>query len=265
MTLGGTRDDEAPAWLGAEDTAPEGVHVGSVDLRHTSRVSAQRVRAAVTRPFEPVSLSGQHRVSRVAQRARVCAHLHVGEGGHHEAAEPTPCSQHGYLSSRSGCHNRWHSLMNCDHGDSTTSRFDSPNAPSSEMTSSKAGSNHAIVHATSTISTATPRFSSREGGCCGSARLAGYESSSSHARHTARHTQTHAPSSSVCQLPEVNASTRWYQPSCGWSAGYTSYAIIDTPHAGARARGHLAAQEGHGVCNPGRRVRAPQLQVQRVE
>jgi hypothetical protein len=36
------------------------------------------------------------------------------------------CSQHGYLSSRGGGPNRWHPLDNCDHGDSTTSRFDSP-------------------------------------------------------------------------------------------------------------------------------------------
>jgi hypothetical protein len=33
------------------------------------------------------------------------------------------CGQNGYLSSRGGCPNRWHSLLNCDHGDSTTSRF----------------------------------------------------------------------------------------------------------------------------------------------
>jgi hypothetical protein len=41
------------------------------------------------------------------------------------------CSQNGHSSSRGGCPNRWHSLVNCDHGDSTTSRFDSPgSAPS---------------------------------------------------------------------------------------------------------------------------------------
>jgi hypothetical protein len=38
------------------------------------------------------------------------------------------CSPNGYLSSRGRCQNRWHSLVNCDHGDSTTSRFDSPRA-----------------------------------------------------------------------------------------------------------------------------------------
>jgi hypothetical protein len=35
-------------------------------------------------------------------------------------------SQKGYLLRRGGCQNRWHSLVSCDHGDSTTSRFDSP-------------------------------------------------------------------------------------------------------------------------------------------
>jgi hypothetical protein len=39
------------------------------------------------------------------------------------------CSQNGYLSSRGGCQNRWHSLVNCDLGDSINSRFDSPPAP----------------------------------------------------------------------------------------------------------------------------------------
>jgi hypothetical protein len=36
------------------------------------------------------------------------------------------CSQNGHLLSRGGGPNRWHSLVNCDRGDSTTSRFDSP-------------------------------------------------------------------------------------------------------------------------------------------
>jgi hypothetical protein len=42
------------------------------------------------------------------------------------AASVFACSQKGYLSSRGGYQNRWHSLVSCDHGDSTTSRFDSP-------------------------------------------------------------------------------------------------------------------------------------------
>jgi hypothetical protein len=42
------------------------------------------------------------------------------------APPPATCSQNGYLSSRGGCQKRWHLLVNCDHGDSTTSLFDSP-------------------------------------------------------------------------------------------------------------------------------------------
>jgi hypothetical protein len=38
----------------------------------------------------------------------------------------TACSQNGYSLSRGGCPNRWHALVNCDHGDSIASRFDSP-------------------------------------------------------------------------------------------------------------------------------------------
>eukprot|EP01047_Picozoa_sp_COSAG01_P082356 COSAG01_NODE_16781_length_1204_cov_12.532127_2_plen_185_part_00 len=44
---------------------------------------------------------------------------------HHPAAPP-PCSQNGSVLSRGGCPNRWHSLVNCDHGDSTSGRWDSP-------------------------------------------------------------------------------------------------------------------------------------------
>jgi hypothetical protein len=36
--------------------------------------------------------------------------------------------QNGFSSSRGGFQSRWHSLVNCDYGDSTTSRFDSPAA-----------------------------------------------------------------------------------------------------------------------------------------
>jgi hypothetical protein len=36
------------------------------------------------------------------------------------------CSQNGYVSSRGGCQHRRHSLVNWDHGDLTTRRFDSP-------------------------------------------------------------------------------------------------------------------------------------------
>jgi hypothetical protein len=36
------------------------------------------------------------------------------------------CSQNGWLLRRGGCHKCCHSLENCDHGDLTASRFDSP-------------------------------------------------------------------------------------------------------------------------------------------
>jgi hypothetical protein len=39
------------------------------------------------------------------------------------ALESRTCSQNDYLSSRGGGQNRWHLLVNCNHGDSTTSRF----------------------------------------------------------------------------------------------------------------------------------------------
>eukprot|EP01049_Picozoa_sp_SAG25_P002945 SAG25_NODE_160_length_13390_cov_9.002708_13_plen_90_part_00 len=47
----------------------------------------------------------------------------------------TACSQNGYLLSRGGCQYRWHSLVSCDHGNSTTGRFDSPSAASCCCTS----------------------------------------------------------------------------------------------------------------------------------
>jgi hypothetical protein len=43
-----------------------------------------------------------------------------------EGDDGVVCSQNGHLSNRGGGQNRWHSLVSCDHGDSTTSRFDSP-------------------------------------------------------------------------------------------------------------------------------------------
>jgi hypothetical protein len=50
------------------------------------------------------------------------------------AADPAPSVRsNGYLPSRSGCPNRWHSLVSCDHGDSTTSRFGSPADPAPSM------------------------------------------------------------------------------------------------------------------------------------
>eukprot|EP01047_Picozoa_sp_COSAG01_P017414 COSAG01_NODE_920_length_12728_cov_38.396864_14_plen_200_part_00 len=54
---------------------------------------------------------------------------HEGGSRARRVVPPCSCSQNGYLSSRGGCQNRWHSLVSCDHGDSTTGRFDSPEQP----------------------------------------------------------------------------------------------------------------------------------------
>jgi hypothetical protein len=82
----------------------------------------------------------QLRQAAVRRRQRARQRVHVEpellqcrercELGRQRALEATsdPCSQDGYLLRRGGCQNRWHSLLNCDHGDSTTSRFDSPRA-----------------------------------------------------------------------------------------------------------------------------------------
>jgi hypothetical protein len=53
---------------------------------------------------------------------------------------PNFCSQNGYLSSRGGYQNRWHSLVSCQHGDSTSSRFDSPSGGPLSTCSSRASS-----------------------------------------------------------------------------------------------------------------------------
>jgi hypothetical protein len=46
------------------------------------------------------------------------------------ARAPRPCcSQNGYLSSRGGCQNRWHLLVNGKHGASIRWPFDSPVRP----------------------------------------------------------------------------------------------------------------------------------------
>jgi hypothetical protein len=59
---------------------------------------------------------------------------------HSPASGLVTCSQNGYLSRRGGCQNRWHSLVSCDQGDSTISRFDSPSPrwrPSSRRSSGR--------------------------------------------------------------------------------------------------------------------------------
>jgi hypothetical protein len=74
----------------------------------------------------------------VSMHARICAprlccarstYLTARAAAATAAPPYPPPVQNGYLSSRSGCHNRWHLLVHCDHADSTTSRFDSPAPP----------------------------------------------------------------------------------------------------------------------------------------
>jgi hypothetical protein len=61
-------------------------------------------------PFHPAPRPAWRPFNGLSRRgAAVC---HTGGG------RLTVCSQHGYLSSRGGCQKRWHSLVNCDHGDS---------------------------------------------------------------------------------------------------------------------------------------------------
>eukprot|EP01047_Picozoa_sp_COSAG01_P084976 COSAG01_NODE_18475_length_1073_cov_1.410678_1_plen_87_part_10 len=64
-------------------------------------------------------MPGHHQPTRCAATAALALEATLG-------VALLSCSQKGYLSSRGGCQNRWHSLVNGDHGDSTTSRLDSP-------------------------------------------------------------------------------------------------------------------------------------------
>jgi hypothetical protein len=54
------------------------------------------------------------------------------------------CSQNSYLWRRGGCQNRWHSLVHCDHDDSTTSRFDSPGRAAAPRARTMAGTSVAV-------------------------------------------------------------------------------------------------------------------------
>jgi hypothetical protein len=76
-------------------------------------------------------LGGNLRACSCASARSVCgaaapslARSRQPEGKRSESCEP--CVQKGYSLSRGGCQNRRHSLVNCDHGDSMASRFDSP-------------------------------------------------------------------------------------------------------------------------------------------
>jgi hypothetical protein len=77
---------------------------------------------------------GGARRRRSQLRAHRCPGLGVRAAGHQAVArlaEPAErraealqlLQSNGYLSSRGGCQHRWHALVKCDHGDSTTSRF----------------------------------------------------------------------------------------------------------------------------------------------
>jgi hypothetical protein len=99
---------------------------------HLDAARIDRCRSTVAgRPLQPQlqALAARGRVTRVevdsaATEPRAAT---SGSPGMPSAAMcAPPCSPNGYLSSRGGCQNRWHSLLNCEHGDSTTSRFDPP-------------------------------------------------------------------------------------------------------------------------------------------
>jgi hypothetical protein len=105
--------------------AQRGLHLDS----RRGRPLQNRVESS--RPLQPQlqALAARGRVTRVevdsaATEPRAAT---SGSPGMPSAAMcAPPCSPNGYLSSRGGCQNRWHSRRNCEHGDSTTSRFDPP-------------------------------------------------------------------------------------------------------------------------------------------
>eukprot|EP01047_Picozoa_sp_COSAG01_P009465 COSAG01_NODE_389_length_17708_cov_111.404452_5_plen_209_part_00 len=68
---------------------------------------------------------------------RVLGRARARVGGWALLRRAARCVQNGYLLRRGGCQNRWHSLVNRDHGDSTTTgRFDSPPGASAGRPSS---------------------------------------------------------------------------------------------------------------------------------
>jgi hypothetical protein len=89
-------------------------------LRASMPWQEQTLRQENPRQHDPVARGGGGRRGRSTHRAQT-------SGGSRWRFSFT-CSRNGYLSSRGGCPNRWHSLVSCDHGDSTTIRFDSPRA-----------------------------------------------------------------------------------------------------------------------------------------
>jgi hypothetical protein len=131
----------APTWSSAPPTLPnDGCCTGGSSTCSTSYLSLSVLKNAGK------SQSSQHSGLDTDNAEMVLERLRVGrvrndQLGHGLGAHPSldrhrevrdqlagqaPCSQNGYLSSRGGCPNRWHSRVNCDHGDSTTSHFDAP-------------------------------------------------------------------------------------------------------------------------------------------
>jgi hypothetical protein len=89
--------------------------------------------SAAAHPVEPgwsVTHTAHSRAEACALR-RASVREGLSSGGHGTLRHAV---ENGYLSRRGGCQNRWHSLVNCDHGDSTTSRI--ALAPQVEVASS---------------------------------------------------------------------------------------------------------------------------------
>jgi hypothetical protein len=104
-------------WLGRQ------VHVGSVTLRG---YGARLGRGGETLPVAVKRFYCDDLTEQVISSFRNEAN-YLGALKHPNIVEVvSAASQNGHLSSRGGCQDRWHSLVNCNHGDSTTSRCDSP-------------------------------------------------------------------------------------------------------------------------------------------
>jgi hypothetical protein len=111
---------------------------GNVDCVRV--ISSAPARSSVLVPHASRTVHGavstsKHNRSTVQDGCAPKRRLREGEGAAsldtrleraYERAVAVGCGQNGYLSSRSERQNRWHSLVKCDRGDSTTSRFDSP-------------------------------------------------------------------------------------------------------------------------------------------
>jgi hypothetical protein len=120
------------------------VGVQTAGIRWQTATTAAQYLAVMDAPLRRRELRQrllQQRGGARRRRSQLRAHRRPGLGvraaGHQAVArlaEPAErraealqlLQSNGYLSSRGGCQHRWHALVKCDHGDSTTSRFDSP-------------------------------------------------------------------------------------------------------------------------------------------